>query len=70
MPVIRYSGEGGSHRNLESIVVQVDSVLPADGWRPARHGQNSRKDRIKPQKGTKDTKNFVQLICGFVLFCG
>ena len=50
MPVVRSSGEGGSHWNLESIVIQVDSVLPADGWRPARHQENSRKKAQKTQK--------------------
>jgi hypothetical protein len=54
MPVVRSSGEGGSHWNLEPIVIQVDSVLPTDGWRPVRRTQNSRKKAQKTQKTCLD----------------
>ena len=62
MPVVRSPGEGGSPWNLESIFIQVDSVLTADGWRPARRAQNISRHK-KAQK--------AQIIFEpFVLFCG
>ena len=39
VPVVRYPGEKEVRVNLDSWFAQVDSVLSADGWRPARRRQ-------------------------------
>ena len=45
--------------NLLKKIDQVDSVLPADGWRPARRGEDSIIRRQERQAGGRNHWSYI-----------